>query len=225
MGSQSKNVIQALDGIRKAIKGCGCCCGIEFPQLSIGPVEETLIFNDNDYIVLKNFPGNPEKGDFPYFSSHGHLTDLCGKALPKSRVETAFPLTVPLPEVGLTNWPPEQPAPFDKPPVEAANTNPPGPSKQFYDFGDGNSIVTVGPSLPKIQPLKDGGSQFWVSSIGAISQGSGKYEKARGLASYVGSAYFPVWPANPQKQIPILQAGFNVKVAIVVKLVLKEYWA
>jgi len=224
MGGHSRSVIGALDGIRDAIRAASHSGGIHYQQLAQGPLEKVLAFNDDDHIVLKNFPGDPAKGDFPYFSSHGTLTDLYGNHLPGSKVETAFPLTVPPDQLNdlLYSWPPEQPQPYDAPPVDGKNTTPPGPSKQFYDFGDGSSIVTVGPSLPKIVRTKGGGAQFWVSSIGVISQGSGKYAGAHGLSSYVGSAFFKKWPATLPQQLPILIAGFDVKVAIFVKLVLKQ---
>ncbi|HXM69914.1 MAG TPA: hypothetical protein VN970_02185 [Thermoanaerobaculia bacterium] len=219
MGGQSRTVIGALDGIRDAIQASGHSGGIHQQQLAQGPLEKVLAFNDDDHIVLKGLPAAP------YFSSHGKLTDLGGKPLPGSKVETAFPLPPVTPdelEQLLYSWPPEQPKPYDEPPVLGDNTTPPGPSKQFYDFGDGSSIVTVGPSLPKIVRTKGGGAQFWVSSIGVISQGSGKYAGAHGLASYVGSAFFPKWPAKITEAFPLLVKGFDVRVAIFVKLVLKQ---
>jgi hypothetical protein len=82
--------------------------------------------------------------------------------------------------------------------------------------------VTTGPSVPKIVKLKGGGAQLWVASVGVIAQGTGKYEDARGLSSYVGSAHFPHWPATPPQQLQLLAAGFPAVIAAYFKLILKE---
>jgi hypothetical protein len=215
MTEQGRTVTGALDQIRDAIlaRGFG---GISRPRLAIGPAEEVLVFNDDEFIALKDFPSPAA-----YLSSHGFLTDLDGRALPNSKLEAAFPFSVAeVPE--QYTWPPAQPRPFYEPPVLAEHTTPPGASKQFYDFGDGNALVTVGPSLPKVVRLKSGGAQFSVSSIGVISQGMGSYDGAKGLAAYVASAYFPEWPDAPREQLELLIRGFSVRSAIVVRLVRRQ---
>jgi hypothetical protein len=194
----------------------GCqSLGIEFPDVANGPVEEVLAFNNDERIKLTNYPAAP------YFSSHGPLTDLRGNVLPGSRVETTFPVN-PSSIDGATTWPTAQLPPFDRPPLDQTNTTGHGYSKQAYFFGDGSSFVTVGPSLPKIATLKNGGAQFWVGSIGVIAQGTGKYVGARGVTTYVGSGYLPVWPRTFDEQARVLQAGFKALVGTYVKVVFRE---
>ena len=152
MAEESKSVVQALDRIGN-ILAASCGCGIEFPQLAIGPVEQVLGFNTDEFIVLKGLP------DAPYFSSHGVITDLCHRVLPGTRVETAFPLD-PSKLAELYTWPPKQPPPFDAPPVKDKNTAPLGSSKQAYFFADSSSLITIGPSMPKIAKLEGNNAQF-----------------------------------------------------------------
>ena len=156
-----------------------------------------------------------------YFSNTGVMTDLQGNVLEGTRIETS--LRIHVSQLGETEkWPPPQPAPFFEPPSEFANTDPLGHSKQAYFFADGSELVTVGPSVPKILKLKDGGAHLWVASAGAIAQGKGKYEGVRGLSAYTGSAYFARWPKDPIEQIKLLAAGFSVRSSAFFKLVLKK---
>ena len=83
-------------------------------------------------------------------------------------------------------------------------------------------MITVGPSLPKIVLLKNGGAQFWVGSIGVIAQGTGKYEGVRGMSVYLGSAYLEHWPKTFDEQVKLLTKGFKALVSTYFKLVLKE---
>lgn len=189
--------------------------GIEYPQLGNGPNEQVFAFNNNEFIKLENFPAAP------YFSSHGPLTDLWRNVLQGSRLETTFPVN-PSTIDGANAWPNPQTVPFDSPPVDQTNTTGHGYSKQAYYFGDGSSFVTVGPSLPKIAKLKSGGAQFWVGSIGTIAQGSGRFAGVRGVTTYVGSGYIPVWPETFEEQGKVLQAGFRALVGTYVKVVFAD---
>ena len=105
----------------------------------------------------------------------GPLTDLHFKELTGTYVKTTFPLEpklivpekegkTPPPEL----WPPpRQPEPYDEPPLDETNTTLNGYSKQayFFDREHRDWFLTVGPSLPKIKCLENGGAQFWVGSI------------------------------------------------------------
>lgn len=196
--------------------------GIKFQKIANPPSEQVIAFNNDEEIVLKNPQGKPDDPDpnkRPRFSSHGVLTDIWHGALPGSKVETTFPVD-PAAIAAAFEWPDEQKPPWDGPPVDEKNTTGHGYSKQFYDLGDGNSFVTVGPSLPKITPLKDGGAQFWVASIGVITQGTGIFEGARGSTTYIGSAYFSKWP---QKFDPkLLTTPFKARIATWVKFVPRD---
>jgi hypothetical protein len=194
---------------------------INQPQLALGPVEKVLAFNVKTTITLiPAVPPNPA-----YFSSVGVILDLHNYPVPGSKSETALP-TDPAGLPLIFKWPNPQGAPFSKipPNVDPTNVNTLGYSKQEYVFGDldEGSLVTVGPSLPKITLLKNGGAQFWVGSVGAVSQGTGPYLGAKGMAAYDGGAYFPVWPSNPQEVLKLLTAGFEAWVATYFKLVLKQ---
>jgi len=193
---------------------------IEYPKIANGPVERVLAFNNHEYIALKG------PNEAPFFSSHGPLTDLQGNTLPGTRLGTTFPVDPKtFPETAV--WPVSQVEPFDEPPVNFKRgvTNH-GYSKQAYYFNDDKDwFVTVGPSLPKITTTKEGGAQFWVGSIGAIAQGGGIYEGARGVTTYVGSGFFEKWPAENDfaGQIKLLRSGFTALVGTYVKMVLKEH--
>ncbi len=213
MAERSKTLIEAVDRVREAI-AASSGVNIHYPEIANGPVEQVLAFNNDEHIALKGLPDNP------YFSSHGVLTDLHHNVVPDSKVETTFPVD-PAGIGDAFKWPPKQPAPFDRPPLNNENTTGHGYSKQAYFFADG-SLVTVGPSLPKIAPLKGGGVQFWVASIGVITQGTGIYEGARGTSVYIGSAYLETWPDTFEEQAQVLAAGFKALVGTYFKLVLRK---
>lgn len=216
MSDQNRNVINSLNAIRDAILAAGGgdalpCGTADYPQLKNGPDEVVLAFNNNETIKLV------QKGKQLYFSSHGVLTDLCHKELPGTKVETTFPVRLE-DFAGTTQWPVRQKRPYDAPPLNPKNVTDNGFSKQAYWFESG-SFVTVGPSLPKIDELDGGGAQFWVGSIGVISQGTGAFKGARGVTTYVGSGYFEHWPKDPGEQLEILKAGFTALVASYAKIV------
>ena len=64
-----------------------------------------------------------------------------------------------------------------------------------------------------------------IKNIGAIAQGGGIYEGARGVTTYVGSGFFEKWPAASdfEGQIKLLRTGFTALVGTYVKMVLKEH--
>lgn len=216
MTHQSKTVRKALDNIRYVLEyEVPSGVTIEYPHLSTGPVEHVLVFNIKEHHTLKD-TGTPT----PYFSNQGYFTDVQSRVLAGSSCKTS--LAVDASKLATTyEWPPEQPAPFDRPPSLFVNTDPLGHSKQAYFFGDGSSLVTTGPSVPKLLRLKGGGAQLWVASVGVIAQGTGKYEGARGLSSYVGSASFAVWPTKVGDQLKTLAAGFEAVISASFKLVFK----
>jgi len=188
---------------------------IEYPLITRGPVEHVLAFTTDELIYLKGLPDNP------YFSSHGVLVDFQHNPLPGMFSRLSFPIKGV--DVGDANlWPPVQPEPFDEPQLYQAHANKNGYSKQAYFFDGGeSSLVTVGPSLPKIIRLKRGGAQFWVGSNGVIAQGTGRYKGARGIAAYNGSANFETWPKKQEEQFEMLSNGFKALVSAYFKLVLE----
>jgi hypothetical protein len=188
---------------------------IEYPLIALGPVEHVLAFTTDELIFLKGLPDNP------HFSSHGTLVDFQHNPLPGMFSRLSFPIKGV--DVGDANlWPSVQPEPFDQPALHEAHANKNGFSKQAYFFdGGASSLVTVGPSLPKIIRLKRGGAQFWVASNGVITQGTGKYKGARGIAAYNGSSHFETWPRTEAEQFEILSRGFKALVSAYFKFVLE----
>ena len=187
---------------------------IEYPLIAQGPLEKVLAFTTDEQIFLKGLPDNP------YFSSHGVLVDFQHNRLPGMFSRLSFPIKGV--DVGDANvWPPVQPEPFDEPTLYEVHANRNGFSKQAYFFDGGeSSLVTVGPSLPKIIRLRGGGAQFWVASNGVITQGTGKYKGARGISAYNGSSIFQSWPESEDAQFAMLSNGFNALVSAYFKLVL-----
>lgn len=188
---------------------------ISFPQLTDGPFEQALAFNSHEEVVLRGY------SEDPYLSADGTIYYLDNNELPGSKILRTFPIALSLLDAALF-WPNKQELPFDSPPVDATNTTQFGYSKQACFFGDGSSIATVGPSLPKITPLRTNGIQFWVVSCGIISQATGKYEGARGTAVYSGSANFATWPTSSDDRLKRLLHGFRVTICCYMKLVLQR---
>jgi hypothetical protein len=214
MTMKSSRVTEALDKIYNALSG-----HIEYPLIAF-PSEHVLAFNNNEFSFLKGISENQ-----PYFTSNGIITDLSHNPFEGSKVQSTFPVDLSK-FLDVFKWPNKQPEPFDLPTnhsVDTTNAVPAASSKQAYFFGDGSYLVTVGPSIPKIAPTRDGGAQFWVSSIGVISQGAGRYEGAKGMSVYTGSAYLKDFPLDSQAgQISFLEKGFAILVGTYFKLVLKQ---
>jgi hypothetical protein len=209
---KSVSVVDAIDKMRESLGSMGIG-DYHYPWIANGPVESVLAFNNDEHIKLVV---NPKEW---HFSSEGTLTDLHHNQIPGSAVETTFPVREEdFPGTGL--WPPIQKKPWNGPPVDNTNTTGNGYSKQAYFFNNRQDyFVTVGPSLPKIAKLKSGDAQFWVGSIGVITQGIGKFEGVHGMSVYIGSAYLPEWPDDPGKQLAILKTGFSARIGTYFKFV------
>jgi hypothetical protein len=211
--SFSETKVDRLHNPRDTSGGAG---NIGYPRLAIAYVEHTLVFGSEDDVTLEDVN---VAGKTPFFASDGYLTDFSGRKIPGSQILAALPVDLAR-FIDTLKWPPAQREPFDKLPVDATNANA-GFARNSFNFGDGSSIVSVGAALPKLLLLKDGGAMFWVTSCQAIAQSKGKYEGARGIQSFSGSSYFPVWPASPEDQVRLLAAGFKAKIHRCIKLVLR----
>jgi len=231
---ESKSEVEAIDGARESLASSSADVPltssasvfasvahtgiIQFPKIALGPVEQVLAFTTDEEIFLKGV----QEGA-PFFSSHGVLVDFQHNPLPGMFSRLSFPIgNVDIRDVNV--WPRTQPEPFDEPPQDERPTEKHGFSKQAYFFDDGDSsLVTVGPSLPKVIRLKEGGAQFWVGSTGVITQGTGKFEGARGISAYNGSSHFETWPESQEELFAMLQKGFKALVSAYFKLVLKDH--
>jgi len=214
MSDRSTSVAQAIDRVRQSLGSVGVIGNYHYQAIANGPVEQVLAFNNDESIQLVQ-----EADNSLHFSSRGVLTDLQRNEIPGSAVETTFPVD-PAQFSETEKWPPEQKEPWTGPPLDTKHTAN-GYSKQAYFFNDRRDyLVTVGPSVPKITRLKSGGAQFWVASIGAITQGGGKYRGVHGMSVYIGSAYLSDWPKEPQKQIELLKVKFHARIGTYFKFVL-----
>jgi len=198
-GTKSESLIDALDGVRDAVLSIGGAGVIEYPLIAF-PSEHVLAFNNNEFSHLRGIAEGQ-----PYFTSDGEITDLQHRLLPGSKVQSTFPVELSK-FLDVYQWPNPQPEPFDLPTnhsVDTTNAVPAASSKQAYFFGDGSYLVTVGPSIPKIAFTKDGGAQFWVSSVGVISRRSKRYVGLHWQCLFEG---FPA-KAGPERPSQLLAAG------------------
>jgi hypothetical protein len=64
-------------------------------------------------------------------------------------------------------------------------------TKAVWTFGDGSSIVGVGPASQRLERLADGAHLFHVAVAGIISGGTGRYEGAQGVKTALGATLVP----------------------------------
>jgi hypothetical protein len=208
-----RSIVEAIESLHFKFEAITVKGGnYHYPHIANRPVETVLAFNNDERIHLV------DNGKGLHFSSEGVLTDLEHNALPGSKVLTTFPVQS-SDFNGTVQWPVAQQEPWTSPPLDQKNTTQGGFSKQAYFFGKDDYFVTVGPSLPKITKVKGGGAEFWVGSIGVFTQGGGVFEHVRGVSTYVGSAYLPNWPDNPNDQLKLLKAGFAARIGTFFKFV------
>jgi hypothetical protein len=89
----------------------------------------------------------------------------------------------------LIGRPDNPPDPLNKPVPTVPHGIPLAYTKGIWVFGDDSSITAVGPALSHLMPLKDGSFLFAVTCAQIITNGTGRYEGARGLKSSLGSTH------------------------------------
>lgn len=62
-------------------------------------------------------------------------------------------------------------------------------TKGIWVFGDGSSITATGPALSHLMPFNDGSFLFAVTCGQIITNGAGRYARARGLKTSLGSTF------------------------------------
>lgn len=62
-------------------------------------------------------------------------------------------------------------------------------TKGIWVFGDGSSITAIGPALSHLMPLNDGSFIFAVTCGQIITNGAGRYARAQGLKTSLGSTF------------------------------------
>lgn len=222
MASGSTSVIAALDRLAGKVGSVSSDCRLSHPEYATSPYEEVLVFNSPVTIKLVTVNGKQ------YFTSDGKILDLRGNE--GGSVNTSLQTSVtPATAAFLLTFPPVQQPVSNSLDVDTGSGSlpagqiPPGSyTKQFYDFGDGNTLAMEGPAFPKLTFLEGGSSaQFWVGFVGAISQGTGKYEGAKGMGGFDGSAYFKNFPPPSKFDaiVAVLSQGFPASVGAYIKIV------
>ncbi len=99
--------------------------------------------------------------------------------------------------------PPAPNPPFDEPKGPVPETSPRAYTKAIWQFGDGSSITAVGPAMLYLQKYSDDSHIFLVAVSAIITNGTGKYEGARGVKTALGSTFVPkganIFDAPPDK--------------------------
>ena len=184
----------SLNGIQKAVERIADALspGLQFPAPAEGPFEEVLAFYAQGTVELV-----AKSKKKPYWRLHGELYGLDGTQLVG---ETSYVSSFPIDPKTLPatfQWPPPQKPPYDDgiidPKVVAATASA-GTAKLAFTFSDGSLLASAGPSVPKIAMLENGGAEFWVSTAAVITNGTGRYEGARGIQTLAGGAYFEKVP-------------------------------
>jgi hypothetical protein len=62
-------------------------------------------------------------------------------------------------------------------------------TKGIWVFGDGSSITAIGPAISHLMPLNDGSFLFAVTCGQVITNGTGRYARAQGLKTSLGSTF------------------------------------
>jgi hypothetical protein len=87
--------------------------------------------------------------------------------------------------------PPPTPGPFDDP--DSPVPQPPAIewTKGKWTFGDGSSVLAVGPARSRLVPFKDGSFLFMVATGQTITSGTGRYQGCGGTKQATGTAFVP----------------------------------
>lgn len=91
----------------------------------------------------------------------------------------------------LLGRPPKPEGPMDEPRGPVEHLTPAAYTKAHWVFGDGSSIIVVGPASSHLIPLDDGSFIFMVSTAQIITGGTGRYEGAYGLVQSLGATHVP----------------------------------
>lgn len=85
--------------------------------------------------------------------------------------------------------PPNPPEPMNEPHGPVPHLGVVAYTKGIWVFRDGSSITAVGPALSHLIPLDDGSFLFKVTCGQIITNGTGRYAKAQGLKTSLGSTH------------------------------------
>ena len=91
----------------------------------------------------------------------------------------------------LLQRPPNPTSPMNEPQGPVPHIEPVAQTKGIWVFGDRSSITAVGPALSHLIPLDDGSFLFAVTCGQIITNGGGRYARAQGLKTSLGSTHVP----------------------------------
>lgn len=173
----SNTIVEALDRIAENIQKAGGGPEDWLKEVQSGPFEEVFVrystgrgqvSDDGKHVVL----------DFKTY-------DLEGRE--DGHLDTVFEARYGDP-TAILKWVKPPRGPFDKPsPVDDVLVH--GFTKSTWTFGDGSSIVAVGPSLTTVALFKDGSSQLQVRLAATITGGTGRFAGALGGLTALGSTH------------------------------------
>ena len=115
--------------------------------------------------------------DRQYFSFKGEVFMMNEQR--DGRVEGAYRFLVPLSSTKET--PPAPKPPFTLETLSIREISPQASSKEKWDFGDKSSLTLVGPALLHSAEMPTGVTTFWTSGMQFVTNGSGRFEGARGV--------------------------------------------
>lgn len=87
--------------------------------------------------------------------------------------------------------PPDPKPPFDEPAPPVDEVGVLSYTKGIWQFADGSTIVAEGPAQLRVIFYVDGASQLWVSGEQIITDGTGRFQGARGVKTVGGSSWVP----------------------------------
>jgi hypothetical protein len=149
-----------------------------------------------------------------YFIMQTRIVDLFG--CQEGSYEGVYYLRKFLPQ-DILAWPDPPAPPFDRPfrPPETGWDPVLNLTKARFQFANGE-LYTLGPGLSRIAPHRDDAPQFWFSTAGFITGGSGDFDGCIGQLTSLASTYFRSTPA------PTEAVTFDVRIFHVLKILPRQ---
>jgi len=81
--------------------------------------------------------------------------------------------------------------PLDQPQGPVEHLSPRAFTKANWIFGDGSSIIAIGPAILHLAEFSDTANIFLVTVAGIITNGTGRFAGCRGMKTALGSTFVP----------------------------------
>lgn len=179
--------------------------------MASGQKEHVIAFNDDEKFYL-----NDAQNTEPCLVTEGCLANLHNAILDKSWVETSIPVRLPQ---GC------QPAKdsYHCLPLQAPASGEYRSVRRFFFSYPKDSFEAAGSAMIETAKLDRDTTQLWIGSTGRIVRGAGKFQGARGICVYAGSAKVSGWPPSVAGQLEFLRRGdLRIRVSSLVRLVLRD---